>query len=79
MTSAELLAAAGAAQPSSGAVAATFELRTVAEPAAVAVELDWADHDEWAAERQRTLQRASRRTGIAATRLSEELDRRRRA
>jgi ATP-dependent helicase/nuclease subunit A len=35
--------------------------------------LQWKDEQEWATERSLVLQRASRRTGIAATRLSEEL------
>jgi ATP-dependent helicase/nuclease subunit A len=73
LTSAELLCAAGAAEPSSGAMPAEVELRPAVpardEPGIV----EWADHDEWVAERDQVFAAASRRTGIAATRLSEEL------
>ncbi|HUS41884.1 MAG TPA: UvrD-helicase domain-containing protein [Ilumatobacteraceae bacterium] len=73
LTSAELLWAAGAADPSSGAHAADVELRpfvaALPEPGAV----DWADPDAWSRERNMVFAAASRRTGIAATRLSEEL------
>lgn len=73
LTSAELLWAAGAAEPSSGARAADVALRTVAPAVAGPHAIDWADHDDWSAERDRVFAAASRRTGIAATRLSEEL------
>jgi ATP-dependent helicase/nuclease subunit A len=73
LTSAELLWAAGAAEPPSGARAAEVELRppvaVVAEPEAV----EWPDREAWIAERRRVFAAASRRTGVAATRLSEEL------
>ena len=73
LTSAELLWAAGAAEPSSGARAVDVELRSVAPAVAGPLTIDWADHDDWSAERNRVFAVASRRTGIAATRLSEEL------
>jgi ATP-dependent helicase/nuclease subunit A len=41
----------------------------VAEPEAV----EWPDREAWIAERRRVFAAASRRTGVAATRLSEEL------
>ena len=73
LTSAELLWAAGAAEPSSGARAADVELRLVPPTVAGPHAIDWADHDLWSEERNRVFAAASRRTGIAATRLSEEL------
>ena len=73
LTSAELLWAAGAAAPSSGAHTADVHLHSVAPARAQPGVLDWADHAEWATERDRVFAAASRRTGIAATRLSEEL------
>ena len=73
LTSAELMWAAGAAEPSSGARVAEVGLRPVARVHAQPVVLDWADHADWSAERDRVFAAASRRTGIAATRLSEEL------
>ena len=73
LTSAELLWAAGAAEPSSGARAADVELRSVARASTSPPAIDWADPDDWTAERNRVFATASRRTGIAATRLSEEL------
>ncbi len=73
LTSAELLWAAGAAEPSSRAVAADVRLCAVPIPVHEATTLDWADRADWAAERSRVFASASRRSGIAATRLSEEL------
>ena len=73
LTSAELLWAAGAAEPSSGARAAAVGLRPVAQTVTGPHTIDWADHDDWSEERNRVFVIASRRTGIAATRLSEEL------
>ncbi len=73
LTSAELLWAAGAAEPTSGAHIANVELHAVAPVRAQPGVLDWADHAAWTAERDRVFAAASRRTGIAATRLSEEL------
>jgi ATP-dependent helicase/nuclease subunit A len=73
LTSAELLFAAGAAESSSGARPVELDLRVVDATAPVVDDLDWSDPVRWAAERAQVLQRASRRTGIAATRLSEEL------
>ncbi len=73
LTSAELLWAAGAAEPSSGAAPAEVELRPVPAAVAPSSTIDWADHDAWVTERNRVFAAASRRTGIAATRLSEEL------
>ena len=73
LTSAELLWAAGAAEPTSGARPADVELREVAAAVDEPRTIDWADHRCWAAERNRVFAAASRRTGIAATRLSEEL------
>ena len=73
LTSAELLWAAGAAEPTSGAQRPVVSLRPVTPAPAAASTIEWADHDEWATERHHTFDAASRRTGIAATRLSEEL------
>jgi ATP-dependent helicase/nuclease subunit A len=73
LTSAELLWAAGAAEPSSGARAGDVGLRSVTPSVTGPHIIDWADHDEWCEERDRVFAAASRRTGIAATRLSEEL------
>jgi len=73
LTSAELLWAAGAAEPTSGAHAAAVELRRVLPNRSQPTQLDWADAGEWQSERNRVFTAASRRTGIAATRLSEEL------
>jgi ATP-dependent helicase/nuclease subunit A len=73
LTSAELLWAAGAAEASSGARRAEVGLRSLPTPAAVERTIEWADQDDWSTERDRVFTRASRRTGIAATRLSEEL------
>jgi ATP-dependent helicase/nuclease subunit A len=73
LTSAELLWAAGAGDPSCGARSVELELRPLPAPEAFSAELDWADADEWQRERDRVVATASRRTGIAATRLSEEL------
>jgi ATP-dependent helicase/nuclease subunit A len=73
LTSAELLWAAGAAEPTTGAARLHPVPRTVAPSPAVEARPEWADRAEWAAERARVIAAASRRTGIAATRLSEEL------
>ncbi len=73
LTSAELLWAAGAAESSSGAHRAEVALRPVTMALAEPTAVEWADGDAWATERQRVFAVASRRTGIAATRLSEEL------
>ncbi len=73
LTSAELLYTAGAAEPSSGAGTADVELRPVSAAATESHTVDWADRGAWATERTRVFAAASRRTGIAATRLSEEL------
>ena len=73
LTSAELLWAAGAADPASGARTAEVALQPVAGATVEQRDIDWADHGDWTAERNRVFATASRRTGIAATRLSEEL------
>ncbi len=73
LTSAELLTAAGAAEPSSGAVSVRFDPIPFTAPTTTSRVLEWNDEQEWATERALVLRRASRRTGIAATRLSEEL------
>ena len=73
LTSAELLFAAGAGHPGSGARATAFELIPFVPSPPASVALEWSDRAVWAAERNTVLRRASRRTGIAATRLSEEL------
>jgi ATP-dependent helicase/nuclease subunit A len=73
LTSAELLWAAGASGPTSDAAARKFEPRPVGTRPAVPMTLDWSDPVEWAEERARALSAASRRTGIAATRLAEEV------
>jgi ATP-dependent helicase/nuclease subunit A len=73
LTSAELLYAAGAAAESSGAHSPKFQSRQLPAKPSEPVQLKWPDHAEWATERALVLERASRRTGIAATRLSEEV------
>jgi ATP-dependent helicase/nuclease subunit A len=73
LTSAELLWAAGAAGATSGAGVGEFEVCPVPAPAPVSSTLEWADPTAWAAERAAVLRRASRRSGVAATRLSDEL------
>ncbi|HYN31744.1 MAG TPA: UvrD-helicase domain-containing protein [Ilumatobacteraceae bacterium] len=73
LTSAELLFAAGAAEPTSGARATAFEPASFVPAPPTTVDLEWSDPTIWANERNVVLRRASRRTGIAATRLSEEL------
>ena len=73
LTSAELLVANGAADLPA-ARSRSFDVRPLAQAPSDVPELDWSDPDEWAAARAEALRRASRRTGIAATRLAEELD-----
>jgi ATP-dependent helicase/nuclease subunit A len=73
LTSAELLWAAGSAEPSSGARAAAVTLQPVTARPSEPTSPEWADRATWAAERHHVFTTASRRTGIAATRLSEEL------
>jgi ATP-dependent helicase/nuclease subunit A len=73
LTSAELMWAAGAGDPASGVRSVDLELRAVPMRNEAESQLDWADADEWRHERDRVFAAASRRTGIAATRLSEEL------
>jgi ATP-dependent helicase/nuclease subunit A len=73
LTSAELLWYSGAADPSSGARIGEFDRRPLTPVDPVPLELDWRDRPAWAAERRRVLARASRRSGIAATRLAAEL------
>ncbi len=73
LTSAELLWHGGAAGPTSGARIGEFDRRPVDRPAATPLELDWSDPEGWAEERRRVLAVASRRSGIAATRLAAEL------
>ncbi len=73
LTSAELLWAAGATDESSGAHTIAAQLRPLPPAASANARLDWTDVDEWRRERNRVFDSASRRSGIAATRLSEEL------
>ncbi len=73
LTSAELLWAADAANETSGARPAANELHLMAAATTEPGSIEWGDHDAWATERNRVFATASRRTGIAATRLSEEL------
>jgi ATP-dependent helicase/nuclease subunit A len=73
LTSAELLFAAGAAESSSGARAVAFDVRPVAATAGHVTALEWNDPGDWERERRVVLARASRRSGVAATRLSDEL------
>jgi ATP-dependent helicase/nuclease subunit A len=73
LTSAELLWAAGAAGPTSGARGIQAAVRPVATTRSEPAVVDWSDRQVWEAERDRVFTAASRRTGIAATRLSEEL------
>ncbi len=73
LTSAELLAKAGAAGPTSGARIEVLAVRPVRASEPVQLELDWSDPEEWMQERSRVLTVASRRSGIAATRLASEL------
>jgi ATP-dependent helicase/nuclease subunit A len=73
MTSAALLASAGAGDPATGAapLAPSHGRRPATE--AIASELPWGDDVAWEAERARALAHASRRTTISATRLAEDL------
>jgi ATP-dependent helicase/nuclease subunit A len=73
LTSAELLWYSGAAEPCSGARIVTFEPRPVRTADLAPLELEWPDPVAWATERRRVLVAASRRSGIAATRLAAEL------
>jgi ATP-dependent helicase/nuclease subunit A len=73
LTSAELLWAAGAADPTSGARSIQPSLRALAISPSERRIVDWADRRVWQTERDRVFAAASRRSGIAATRLSEEL------
>ncbi len=73
LTSAELLWHGGAAGPTSGARIDEFRRRPVERPVPATREVDWNDPVGWAAERRRVLATASRRSGIAATRLAAEL------
>ena len=73
LTSAELLWAAGAAEPTTGAAHLRPVPRSLPARPPVESRPEWADRAEWSAERARVIAAASRRTGIAATRLSEEL------
>ena len=72
-TSAELLASAGAADPTTGARELVATVAPLTSEHTVAVELPWADAAAWAEERTSTLARASVRTTISATRLAEDL------
>ena len=72
LTSAELMFAAGAAGPTSGAQSVAFDIREIETSVPVVGDLEWSEPALWAAERTDVLRRASRRTGIAATRLSED-------
>jgi ATP-dependent helicase/nuclease subunit A len=73
LTSAELLWAAGAADPTSGARSIQPSRRPLATTPPEPRIVDWSDHRSWQTERDRVFTAASRRSGIAATRLSEEL------
>ncbi len=72
-TSAELLASAGAADPTTGARELVTTVQTLTSARADAIELPWADAVAWADERTSILARASVRTTISATRLAEDL------
>jgi ATP-dependent helicase/nuclease subunit A len=73
LTSAELLCAAGAAEPCSGARGLQPTVHPPAPASPEPNQVEWSDHATWMAERDRVFAVASRRVGIAATRLSEEL------
>jgi ATP-dependent helicase/nuclease subunit A len=73
LTSAELLWAAGSAEPPSGARPADVRLWPPTTPRRDPATPEWADPTAWMAERDRVFAAAARRTGIAATRVSEEL------
>ena len=73
LTSAELLFAAGAAEAGSGAQPADFALRPVMPSTTTVSPIEWDDTAAWSRERDLVLRRASRRSGVAATRLAEEL------
>ncbi len=73
LTSAELLWAAGAAEPTSGASSRDVAIHPLAPMVRQLAAVEWADRSAWHDERRRAFTAASRRTGIAATRLSEEL------
>jgi ATP-dependent helicase/nuclease subunit A len=73
MTSAALLASAGAFDPATGALPLSPSDGRLAAAAASTVELPWSDDEAWETERLRALAHASRRTTISATRLAEDL------
>ena len=68
-----LLFHAGAAE-AAGARPLRPTTATFAPPRAAAVELDWADHDEWDTERRRAFAEARRRPSVSATFLAGEAD-----
>jgi ATP-dependent helicase/nuclease subunit A len=72
MTSAELLEQSGAAAPE---IASTVDSESehYEPPAGSSTELDWADRDEWAAERASAFAMARRRDTISATAVAEQL------
>ncbi len=72
LTSAELMYVGGATE-ACGVVTAPFEVVPLAPKTAAPLQLDHSDPQAWADERNRALAAASRRTGIAATRLADEL------
>ena len=69
-TSATVLAASGAADH--GAQRFSGVVEALERPVAQPLELPWADHDEWQAERRRVLRQASIRSSTSATRLAEQ-------
>lgn len=73
LPSGALLAANGAAEPESGAAALVPNPGgwSIVRPTPDA--LEWADADEWAAERAQALRHAGRRLTISATRLADDL------
>jgi ATP-dependent helicase/nuclease subunit A len=69
-----LLKAAGADDPATGAQILEPADRRFAVPVAEAPDLQWADHDEWSAERRRAFRVAAFRPSVSATYLAGEAD-----
>ena len=72
LTSGELLHVAGASA-APGVITTPLTTRPLSRAGSTALALDWSEPQVWAAERRRALTSASRRSGIAATRLADEV------
>ena len=73
MSSATLLASAGAADDAAGAHELAANAGSFAVPRVAPDELEWSDVAAWEAERERALRVAGRRLTVSATRLAEDL------